>query len=273
MTKRSETEERRNERLRQQWAECQANFRPVLAEMEAEGFRAIADYQGHKPYRLRAFDGDQLVGLVYLGSKCEPMTDWHRRLDVAEVERQRERQVDADLAELDPEDRDRIQAARDDARGIDPKVGERYLVPLYPSSPKSEVVIETAGPKVVRYREIDPPILSQAGHDHYRRQGFPGWEKIEPLTAAEFEHAEEAAHGPAEDELLAHQGYTRKDELAMIAHHEEMDREMELEQQHGGRRRCGECGQFEVESRTVSTGVDQSEFTKCRNCGHETFAG
>ena len=68
-----------------------------------------------------------------------------------------------------------------EAEEIDPKVGEHWLVYLYPRSPKKEVVIEKAGPKVIRYREVSPVVPSQAGGSHYREQGFEGmgWERVE----------------------------------------------------------------------------------------------
>jgi hypothetical protein len=61
---------------------------------------------------------------------------------------------------------------------LDPQTGEHYLVQIFPNSPKSEVVIDKAGPKVVKFTEVNPALPSYAGHTHYRRDGWKSWERV-----------------------------------------------------------------------------------------------
>jgi predicted RNA-binding Zn-ribbon protein involved in translation (DUF1610 family) len=54
---------------------------------------------------------------------------------------------------------------------------------------------------------------------------------------------------------------------------EAMEREHDLEMQHGGRKRCPSCDEFTVEVISCHNGYDPTTLYRCHNCGHEDFAG
>lgn len=66
-----------------------------------------------------------------------------------------------------------------------------------------------------------------------------------------------------------------KADLPSRRYYEEQLREYELEQKHGGKKRCEKCNVFAVQERVIATlggGLPGSEYSvlyKCDNCGHE----
>lgn len=76
---------------------------------------------------------------------------------------------------------------------------------------------------------------------------------------------------------------TQKDAEAVASYEawcEESEREHELEMQHGGRTRCPNCDQFEVEHHDAYTvgypghpGAEISDYAVCRNCDYKDLAG